>query len=87
MSVCLSVCPSVRLFVTRVLCDETKKKHAAEILILHKRVIDPVVCYQKRFVGDVLFHLKFALKVTHPPLKSADFDQCLLITSQTYELA
>ena len=37
--------------------------------------------------GDVSFYLKFALKVTHPPLKSADFDQYLLITSQPKELA
>jgi len=27
--------------------------------------------------GNVPFHLKFALKVTHPPLKCADFDQYL----------
>jgi len=33
--------------------------------------------------GDVPFHLKFALKVTHPPLKSADFDQYLLINVST----
>jgi len=32
--------------------------------------------------GDVPFHLKFALKLTHPSLKSADFDQYLLITCQ-----
>jgi len=32
--------------------------------------------------GDIPFHLKFAVKVTHPPLKSADFDLYLLITSQ-----
>jgi len=32
-------------------------------------------------VGDGPFHLKFALKVTHPaPLKSTDFVQYLLIT-------
>ena len=37
--------------------------------------------------GDVPFYLKFALKVTHPPLKSADFVQYLLVTSQSYELA
>jgi len=35
-------------------------------------------------VGDVRYHPKFALKVTQPPLKNADFDQCLLITSQPY---
>jgi len=38
-------------------------------------------------VGDVRFGLKFALKLTHPPLKSADFNQYLLITSEPQELA
>ena len=38
-------------------------------------------------MGDVPFHLKFALKLTHLPLKNADFDQYLLITSQPQELA
>jgi len=33
--------------------------------------------------SDVPFHLKFALKVTHPSLKSADFHKYLLITSQS----
>jgi len=32
--------------------------------------------------GEVPFHLKFALKLTHLPLKISDFDQYLLITSQ-----
>jgi len=36
----------------------------------------------KKVGGDDPFHLKFALKVTHPFLKNADFDQYLLITSQ-----
>ena len=36
--------------------------------------------------GDVPCHLKFALKVAHP-LKNADFDQYLLITSEPWELA
>jgi len=38
-------------------------------------------------VGNVPFHLKFALKMTNLLLKNADFDQYLLITSQPYELA
>ena len=38
-------------------------------------------------VGDVSFHLKFALKVTHTPFKNADFYHYLLITSQLLELA
>jgi len=33
-------------------------------------------------VGDIPFHLKFALKVIHPPLKNADFDQYVPITSE-----
>jgi len=37
-------------------------------------------------VGGVSFHLKFALKVTHPLLKNADIDQYLLITSEEQEL-
>jgi len=84
-SVCLSVCPFVRpsvcLSVTRVLCNETIE-HTAHILTPHERVIILVFWYQKRLVGDVPFHLKFALKLTHSPLKSADFNQYLLITSE-----
>jgi len=33
-------------------------------------------------MGDVPLHLKFALKLTYPALKSADFNQYLLITSE-----
>jgi len=40
--VILSVCPSVRLSVTHVLCDETKK-HASDILIPHERIITVVL--------------------------------------------
>ena len=57
-----------------MLCDETKE-HTAYILIPHERVITLVFWYQKRLVGDVPFHLKFDLKLTHPRLKSADFTQ------------
>ena len=32
--------------------------------------------------GGRLLPPKFALKVTHPPLKGADFDQYLLIAAQ-----
>ena len=71
---------SVRLSVTRVLFDEMQEQ-TAEILTPHERVTNLVFCYQKSLVGDDPFHLKFAIKVTHPPLKSADFDQYLLITS------
>jgi len=33
-------------------------------------------------LGDVHFHMKCPLKVTHPFLKNADFYQYLLMTSQ-----
>jgi len=47
-----------------------------------------VVFWHQQWLGGVVpFHLKFALKMTQSPLKSADFDQYLLITSQPYELA
>jgi len=86
LSVCLSIRPSVRLSVTGVLSDETKEC-TADILILHERVIILVFWHQHRLVGDVPFHRKFALKVTHPTLEYAEFDQCLLITSESYQLA
>ena len=87
-SVRLSVRLFVRLSVTRVLCNVPKER-TAEIftLGLHERVINLVFWYQKRLVGVVPFHLKFALKLTHFRLKNADFDHCLLITSQPHELA
>ena len=37
---------------------------------------------QKSLVGDAPFPLKFAFKVTHPPLKQRDFDQYRLIAPQ-----
>jgi len=84
LSVCLSVCPSVCLSVTRVLCDETKE-YTDKFFTGHERVINLV--FTTRLVGDVPFHLKFALEVTHPTLKNAHFDHYLLITSQPQELA
>jgi len=56
---------SVRLSVTRVLCDELKE-HTANVLIPHKRVITLVFRYQRRLVADITSPLKFGLKVTHP---------------------
>jgi len=76
-SVRQSVCPSV----IRVLCNETKEP-TVDILIPHKSVITLVFRYQQKLVGDVPFHLKSTLKLTHPILKNADIDQYLLITSQ-----
>jgi len=78
--VILSVRLSVRPSITRVLCDETKE-HTAKILIPHKMVINLVFRYQNRLVGDVPFHLKFPLKLTHSLWKKADFDIYMLITS------
>jgi len=37
-------------------------------------------------VGDVPFHPKWAMEVTHPPLKIAHVDRFLPVTSQQYEL-
>jgi len=72
---------SVRLSVTRALWDEMKE-HTANILTIYERIITVVFWYQHKLVGDVPFYLKFALKVTQPPLNNADFDQYLRITSE-----
>jgi len=40
-----------------------------------------VFWYQQWLRSDIPFHLKFAIKVTHSFLKSADFDQYLLIST------
>jgi len=77
LSIILSVCPSVRLSVClfvrpsvclSLACFVTNLKNivTANVLIPHDRVITVVFWYQQRFVGDVSFHLKFALKVTLP---------------------
>jgi len=58
--VILSVC----LSFTRVLCDESKK-HTADILIPHEKVITLVFWYRQRSVVDIPFSVKFTLKVTH----------------------
>jgi len=43
------------------------KKHTADVLIPNKRAITLVFWYQHNLVGArIPFHLKFALKVTHP---------------------
>jgi len=60
---------SVRLSVTRVLCDETKE-NTADILISHESLIALLFLHQKPGVergltGDTDYHLKFAT-VTHP---------------------
>jgi len=63
--VILSVRLSVRLFFTRVLCDEIREL-TADILIPHESVITLVICCQQRLVGDVPFYQEFAFKVAHP---------------------
>ena len=84
LSVCLSVRPSIRptvcLSATRVLCDNTKQ-YTADILTPYETAITLVFWHQQWLVGDALFRLKFALKVTHP-LTNAEFDRFPLITSQ-----
>jgi len=76
-SVCLSVCPSV----TRFYCTQTNEDRITRSSLSGSK-ITLVFWYQQWLGGDDPFHEKFALKVTHPPLKNADFDQYLLITSQ-----
>jgi len=56
---------SVRLsVVTGVICDKTKE-HTVDIMVLHESVIALVLGHQQRLVGDVLFHLKSAVKMSH----------------------
>ena len=76
-------CPSVRH--TRALW-QNKRTYSWNFAITWKRS-QSSFWHQKRLVGDVPFHQKFAPKVTHPRLKNADFDQYLLITFQPYKLA
>ena len=71
LSVCPSVCPSVRC----VYCDKTKQR-TPNILIPHETAITLVFWHQQWLVGYAPFPLKSALKVTHPLRKmptSTDF--------------
>ena len=65
----LSVRPFFCLSITRVLCDETKE-NTADILIPREKLITLVFWCQQKFMGNVPFYLKFALKVTTPPLET-----------------
>jgi len=56
------------------------KEHTADILTSHERLITLDLSHQQRLVGDVAFHLKFALKVTHPPVENTDFNQYLVMS-------
>ena len=84
-SVCLSVRPSVRPSVcpsvTRWYPIQTNE-HRITRSSLWGSKNTLVFWYQQWLGGDDPFHLKFALKVTHSPLKCAEFDPYLLITSQ-----
>jgi len=68
---------SVRLSVTRVLCDKTKQC-TADILIPHKRAITLVSWHQQWLVGDApsVWNLRSKWPT---PSKNADFDRFLLI--------
>jgi len=46
--------------------SDRTKEHTVDILYHMKGIITLVFCHQLRLVGDVPFHLKFAVKVTHP---------------------
>jgi len=65
---------------TRVLCEETKE-HTADTLIPHERAITLVFRYQQRLGRRPLPPI-ICGQSDPSPLKSADFDQYLLITSQ-----
>ena len=70
-----SVCPSVRLSVTRVDCDKSKW-YTVDNLIPHEMAITLLLWHQQWLMGDAPFPPKSALKVTHPLRKtptSTDF--------------
>jgi len=77
LSVCLSVCPSVTCWYP---IQTNEHKITPSLLWGSKNTL--VFWHQQWLGGGVPFHLKFALKVNNPPLKCADFDQYLLITSK-----
>ena len=62
VSIHLCVRPSV---CHSVLCDKSKEL-AADILIPHERGITRVFWHQEGLAGDILFNLKFVLKLTYP---------------------
>jgi len=71
----------VRPPFTHMLCDKTKQC-TVDILVPHERAITLVLWHQQWLVGDAPFSLKLALKLTHLPLKNADFDRFSLIMFQ-----
>jgi len=67
-SFCPSVCPSVCLSDTRWYAIQTNELRITRSLLWgSKNTL--VFCYQQWLRGDIPFHLKFALKVTHPSEK------------------
>jgi len=82
-SVCPFVSPfvhsSVCLSVTRVLCDETTE-HTADILTLHGNQSSFLT--PKEVGGHCPLPPGICAYSDPPPLKNADFDLYLLITSQ-----
>ena len=66
ISVCLSVRPSVCLFVTRVDCDKTEEK-SVQIYIPYERTFSLVFWEDRMVGGGDPFYLKFW--VNRPPLE------------------
>jgi len=75
LSIFPSVCLSYACFVT------TQTMHCRYFDITRKGNHSSL-WHQQWLVGDALFCLKFALKVTHPLRNNADFDRFPLITFQ-----
>jgi len=73
-----SICPSV----TRGYPIQTNEDRIMQSSLWRSR--NTLVFWYQQWLGsDVPFHMKFALKLTHhPPMKSADFNQYLLIMTQ-----
>ena len=74
--------PSVNLSVTRWYPIQTTEHGSRGLhsgLAKHSSFLIPTMVG-----GDIPFHLKFALKVTYPPLKSAEFDQYVLVFIRSF---
>jgi len=61
-----SVCPSVRLSVTRVYCDKTVERFA-QIYMPYERTFIPLFLKEEWLVGGDPFYVKFW--VNRPPLE------------------
>jgi len=68
------VCPSVRPSVTRRYYTKTAKLMMTQTVPYDSAGTQVFWC-QQSLVGDTPFPMKFALKVTHPPLEHNDSDQ------------